>query len=102
MHAFFFSGTITLIAASCILYSQYGFWNDRYIATSENDLVATDIKTKSPEIESPTTMMGAFLQEARNRLNSLPVIQASSTDASTVGKSSFLEGKEVFDRDADK
>ncbi len=65
VHAFVFAGTITLIAAAIILYTDYGFWHERYHA---EDL--TGEKNVSFESESPGESFLSFLREAKDRMSS--------------------------------
>lgn len=82
MYAFIFAGTITASIAGAILYSDYGFWHERYERQEE---IAINKEENLPP--APTEVVSRFLGEVQNRLKSI-----------TTGTTSLLEGKEVFTR----
>jgi hypothetical protein len=88
VYAVFFAGAITAIAASGILYYDYGFWRDTYHRGETNDLVVVEKKnvdTQDVITQSPGQMMGDFLKEAGDRFRSIHV---NSKD--------ILQGKEEY------
>lgn len=77
VHAFVFAGSITGLIAFFILYTDYGFWHEKYVAESAQQEVVP--------IESPGQSLGSFFKEAKERFNAI------GTAAPTL-----LEGKEVY------
>ncbi len=82
LYAFIFAGTITSLLAGFILYTDYGFWHERYVSTEE---VATTTEVISPE--SPTEMLSNLFNDARTQFKSI------GKDGTTL-----LEGKDSFKR----
>ncbi len=82
MYGFLFAGSITALIAGFILYTDYGFWHERYTRQDET-LVIRD----EGEPEPPSKMLSRFIEQAR-------------TQFGTIGKtgSSILEGKETYTR----
>lgn len=79
MHAFVFAGTITALIAAFILYTDYGFWHEKYVA---DDLVVETVQ------ETPNESISTFWQEAKARFGS-------------IGKNpgSLLEGKVEYKKE---
>lgn len=87
MHAAVFAGAITCALGAAILYSQYGFWHQKY--SSEDDLLVQTSSINSTEtMTSPTTALSDFFKEASMRFTAV-------TDT----MSSFLEGKDTYSQD---
>jgi hypothetical protein len=82
LHAFAFAGIVTTLIAGFILYTDYGFWHERYIA--DDTLI---VETKTLESESPSESTARFFMEARTRFGSIGSAGAT-----------LLEGKETFTR----
>ena len=80
VHAVAFAGIITTLIAGVILYADYGFWHETYVA--EDALVVTDIGTRE---ESSGYSWGSFFAEAKERFANIGTTSAS-----------FLEGKETY------
>lgn len=84
VHAVFFAGTITCILAAIILYSQYGFWNQRY--TRENDFIPA---TNTEEtMEPPSEMIASFMEEVSTRFGTIK---------QNIG--TLLEGKDSYSQE---
>ena len=84
VHAVLFAGIITAFIAFFILYTDYGFWHERY--NRQDDVVATT----TPDVpESPSEAISHFFSEARFRFSSI----GSST-------ASLLEGKDIYTKEA--
>ena len=81
MYGFIFAGSITMLIAGFILYTDYGFWHERY-DRSEDIVVDT-----TTVVESPTEMLTSFWKEARIQLVNIGVTSAS-----------ILEGKDTYTR----
>lgn len=83
IHGFVFAGIITGLIAFVILYTDYGFWHETYIA--DDSQMAADPAYVS---ESPSESLGRFWMEAKEQF-------------SHVGSSSanFLEGKETYTKE---
>ncbi|MFA5132077.1 MAG: hypothetical protein WC444_01975 [Candidatus Paceibacterota bacterium] len=83
VYAFIFSGSITVLIAGIILYTDYGFWHDRYVR-DDSALVVQSTSTPS-NMESPGEALSSFWNEAYDQFHS-------------IGKSSgsLLEGKETY------
>jgi hypothetical protein len=75
IHAFAFAGTVTVLIAVFILYTDYGFWHETYLS---DDIVSNQA--------SSTRSFGDFWKEAGDRFHS-------------IGKASFLEGTETYVKD---
>jgi hypothetical protein len=80
VHAIAFAGAITALIAGFIMYTDYGFWHETYVA--EDALVATQPPF---EAESPSESLGSFWREARERFGSIGSAGAT-----------LLEGKETY------
>ncbi|MFA6608754.1 MAG: hypothetical protein WCT07_02490 [Candidatus Paceibacterota bacterium] len=78
--AFIFAGTITAIIAGFTLYTDYGFWHERY---QSEDLIAKIATTTVTE--SPSETISKFWNEAHNQFD---IFKTSS--------SGLLQGKEVY------
>ncbi len=76
------AGSITAMIAGVILYTDYGFWHERYIS---DDLVVVSTSTEAVEPESPTEMLSRFFDEARVQLKSI-----------NESKQDLLKGKETY------
>ncbi len=79
MHAFVFAGTITGLLATFIMYTDYGFWHERY----DSDEVIAAKKEAEVKLASPGATFTDFFSEAKVRL-------------SAIGTSNLLEGKETY------
>ncbi len=86
MHAIVFAGSITALIAVIILYTDYGFWHEKY--QRSDDLVISETVT-NPKVESESLgeMLSRFWDEAHTQFGSI----------GTKG-SSLLEGKETYTR----
>jgi hypothetical protein len=80
LHAIAFAGGITVVIAMFLMYTEYGFWHERYVA---EEVVATS--TMPFEAESPSQSLGRFFKEARERFGSIGTAGAD-----------LLEGKETY------
>lgn len=80
VHAIAFAGIITALIAGVILYAEYGFWHETYVA--EDALVVTNTNTLD---ESSGYSWGSFFAEAKERFGNIGTTSAS-----------FLEGKETY------
>lgn len=80
VHAIGFAGIITALITAVILYTDYGFWHETYVA--EDAIVATE--TQAP-ILSPMESLGQFFTEAKSRFTGI----GSTTEG-------YLEGKETY------
>ncbi len=77
--------SVTCVLAVGILYFDYGFWHDTY--TRKEQLEVSYKKTEQDVQEvSPKSMLGDFLHEASNRLETI-----------SVDRKNFLEGREVYE-----
>jgi hypothetical protein len=83
IHGFVFAGIITSLIAFVILYTDYGFWHETYIA--EDSQIAANQAYIS---ESPSQSLGRFWNDAKEQFN-------------RVGSSSanLLEGKETYTKE---
>lgn len=83
VHAFMFAGTITGLIAIFILYTDYGFWHERY--TSDDLVLGQAEPAFGPE--SPGESVARFWLEAKERFGQ-------------IGRSGggLLEGKETYKR----
>lgn len=81
MHAFVFAGAITGAIAFFILYTDYGFWHETYVA---DDLLVEQAEP-SFNPESPGESFMRFLREAKEKFGEI----GSSS-------SSLFEGKQVY------
>lgn len=86
VHAFIFAGAITASIASVILYTDYGFWHEKY--DRNNDLIVEGVIT-SPKVapEPPSEMFSRFWNEARTQFGNIGQSGAS-----------MLEGKEIYSK----
>lgn len=82
VYAFVFAGSITAIIAGFILYSDYGFWHERY--ERQEEVIVHEGEDVPP---APTEVVSRFFGEVQNRLKNI-----------TTATTSLLEGKEVFVR----
>jgi hypothetical protein len=80
VHAFVIAGTITGLIAAFILYTDYGFWHEKY----QRDDAATDAAVDVPS-RSMTETLSDFFGEASSRLSK--VKQSGS---------GFLEGTDTY------
>ncbi len=80
VHAIAFAGIVTALISAVILYADYGFWHETYVA--DETLVTSDPNVDAP---SPMESLGNFFSEARSRFTSI----GSTTQA-------YLEGKETY------
>lgn len=80
LHAIAFAGVITALITGFLMYTEYGFWHERYVAEEV-------LTTTSPllEAESPSQSLGRFFMEARDRFGSIGSVGAD-----------LLEGKETY------
>jgi hypothetical protein len=85
VYAFIFAGTITALIAAVILYTDYGFWHDRYI----RDDSALVVKSTTP-MESPSKALSNFWSEAYEKFHAIGSVSGS-----------LLEGKEVYVKDSE-
>lgn len=80
IHALFFAGAVTSVIAGFILYTDYGFWHERY--------------ERRPEVPAETVStsqsFGDFWQEAKAKFGQ---IGSSGAD--------LLEGREVYKKEAE-
>lgn len=93
-YATIFAGVITSFLAFFILYTDYGFWNERYDSgydvvvgdtISSSDSIDKTDNTEGPTPESPKEIFSGFFKEAYNQFK---VIGSSSAD--------LLKGKEIY------
>lgn len=82
VYAFIFAGSITALIAAVILYTDYGFWHDRYV----RDDSALVVKEEKTQMESPGQALSSFWGEAYEKFRA-------------IGSGSLLEGKETYVRD---
>ncbi len=89
VYALVFAGSVTLLLAVIILYFDYGFWRDKY---SRSDTLAKEEMISSapnePKGQSPSALIGSFLEEASLRFRKL-----------NYSKNSLLESKDVYRQD---
>jgi hypothetical protein len=86
VHAFIFAGAITCIIAGFILYTDYGFWHEKY--NINDDLIIKEkTSTSTIENESLSEMFSNFWKEAHIQIDDI-----SKTGAG------LLEGKETYTR----
>ena len=83
VHGFVFAGLVTALIAFVILYTDYGFWHETYIA--EDSRLVADPEYLS---ESPTEVWGRFWEDARSQFERI-----GSTSAN------LLEGKDTYTKD---
>lgn len=83
MHAAIFAGTVTCVLGAAILYSQYGFWRERYSRQEEITQESSEGKMVSPD-----TILSDFFREASVRFT-----------AATGAMGSFLESKDTYSGD---
>lgn len=90
VHAFVFSGIITVIIAGVILYTDYGFWHERYQRSDDIEVVDTLISSPVETIQpaSPGEMWSRFWTEAKVQFSGVGSIGTS-----------LLEGKETYTKD---
>ncbi len=80
LYGFIFAGSITALIAGFILYTDYGFWHERYQRVDETATIATTTSS-----ESPSEMITRFWNEARAQFSGIGITTAS-----------LLEGKETY------
>lgn len=81
LHAIFFASGVSLVMVVYVLYTDYGFWHERYVKV-ETDILNT---VKAPVVpDSPVGALGRFLGDAKAQLEGMKI------------DTSFLEGKEVY------
>lgn len=83
VHAFAFAGIITSLLAGVILYTDYGFWHERYVAED-----ALMVEEQAFDPESPGESLGRFFAEVKSRFGSIK-------DPGTP----FLEGRETYKKE---
>lgn len=83
LHALFFSASVTIFFAACILYFDYGFWHERYQKSEE---ITVEQKIEATSL-SPTDLFSGFFREAGEKL-----------DTVKKGGSALLEGKESYSK----
>mgnify|MGYP003393941915 FL=1 len=81
IYALSFAGVITAIIAAIILYTDYGFWHQRYI----REEATTDIAVAETVAESPGKVLSRFWNEARTQFSNISSVS-----------SGLLEGKESY------
>lgn len=86
MHAIVFAGSVTALLAGIILYTNYGFWHERY-QRADDLAVGTTVANSPVASESLGEMLSRFWGEA-------------SVQFGNVGDkgASLLEGKETYTR----
>jgi hypothetical protein len=82
VHAIAFAGIITALISGVLLYTEYGFWHETYVA--EDALVVVD---PNAPVVSPSESFKRFFEQARDNFRNM----GTST-------SGLLEGKETFSR----
>ena len=84
IYAVLFAAGITILLASLLLYSEYGFWHERY---QRSDSVAETISEPSLDVasKSPLDMAAIFFKDAQDQL--------SKVKTSSQG---LLDGKDVY------
>lgn len=82
IHGFIFAGLVTALIAFVILYTDYGFWHETYIAEDSN-LIADPAYLS----ESPTQSWGHFWSDAKEQFGR---IGSSSVN--------LLEGKDTYQK----
>lgn len=80
IHGFVFAGVITALIAFFILYTDYGFWHETYVA--QDAIVAAD---PTYVAESPAASLSRFWNDARQQFGRIGSSSAS-----------FLEGKDTY------
>ncbi|MBP6888698.1 MAG: hypothetical protein KBC21_03260 [Candidatus Pacebacteria bacterium] len=88
LHAFLFSGSVTLLLTFGILYFDYGFWHESYSRTTDAVVVAK-IKNES---ESPVQMFSRFFDEAKEKAGTIK----SGGDALLEGRQSYSKKEEFL------
>lgn len=66
VYSILIAGSITGIITAFILYTDYGFWHERYIAQNEDGSTATPVV-----LESPSEMISRFWNEAKSQVGSI-------------------------------
>ena len=82
VYGFIFAGSVTAIIAGFILYTDYGFWHERYVRQEE---IATSTNVVAPE--PPSEMLSRFWDDARAQFKNIGT-----------GGASLLQGKESYTR----
>ena len=86
MHAIVFAGSITALLAGIILYTNYGFWHERY-QRADDLVVGTTVTNFPAESESLGEMLSRFWNEPHTQFGSIGDKGAT-----------LLEGKETYTR----
>lgn len=89
LHAFIFAGSITFVIAAIILYSDYGFWHERY---NRNDTSA--ITSTTEMAESPIKVLSRFFGEAHSQFKGV----ASSSGGFFEGRETYIKPTENLDQ----
>lgn len=84
IYAILFAGGITILLAAILLYSEYGFWHERYQRT---EVIAETLSESQETIasKSPLDMAAIFFKDAKDQL--------AKVKTSSQG---LLDGKEVY------
>ena len=85
VYAFVFSGAVTSLIAAIILYTDYGFWHEKYSSDALKKEVASTTQVMP---ESPVEMLSKFFDEAKVQLRGI-----------NVSSSSLFEGKETYSKE---
>jgi hypothetical protein len=83
IHGFVFAGIITALIAFVILYTDYGFWHETYIAEDERPQA-----NEAYVSESPSQALSRFWNDAKEQFG-----HVGSTSAN------LLEGKETYTKE---
>ncbi len=90
VYAIIFAGSITALIAGVILYTDYGFWREKY---NRNEVLEVQVETDTTDpmvtVESPAKMIGGFFREASVKLKSIDVTVPDG----------LLEGKDNYTRE---
>lgn len=90
VYAIIFAGSITALIAGVILYTDYGFWREKY---NRNEVLEVQEETDTTDpmvtVESPAKMIGGFFREASVKLKSIDVTVPDG----------LLEGKDNYTRE---
>jgi hypothetical protein len=84
VHAVAFAAIVTGLIATFVLYTDYGFWHEKYSRTQEDNATSTPMV-----VESPSEAFSHFFSEARTRFSNV----GASVSSSSKG---LLEGKETY------
>jgi hypothetical protein len=83
VYALIFAGSITSLIAFVILYTEYGFWHEKYVR-EESVIVEVEQTTLPPK---PSELFFRFLDDAKVEF-----------DAISATGSNFFDGKETYIR----